>query len=345
VEKFLSLFSHFDPDKRFKLIINDENVQLPPDYVLQNAGYSTNLRECAELLFDLQTVPGRYFFELLSKFTSDEQEQEKFIEFTTSEGQQDLFDYCNRPRRNTLEVLYDFSLHTVPNIPFDYLFDLFPLIKPRSFSIANSLSYNPNRIQLLVAIVNFKSKLVDPRLGLCSNFLANMSVGEKAPIWVKKGTLKLPLDTGLPLIMVGPGTGVAPFRSIIQEELAKDTKRPLYLIFGSRNKAKDYYFGQEWVKMQENYENFKIFTAFSRDQDDKCYVQHVIRDNKELFGDIIVNQDGFIYIAGNAKQMPDQVQDAFKEAIFSLDESDKKGAEKFVKTMLEEKRLQMETWS
>ena len=54
-------------------------------------------------------------------------------------------------------------------------------------------------------------------------------------------------------------------------------KRPLYLIFGSRNKAKDYYFGQEWVKMQENYENFKIFTAFSRDQDDKCYVQHVIR--------------------------------------------------------------------
>ena len=70
-----------------------------------------------------------------------------------------------------------------------------------------------------------------------------------------------------------------------------------------------------------------------------------LQDNKELFGDIIVNQDGFIYIAGNAKQMPDQVQDAFKEAIFSLDESDRKGAEKFVKTMLEEKRLQMETWS
>ena len=70
-----------------------------------------------------------------------------------------------------------------------------------------------------------------------------------------------------------------------------------------------------------------------------------LQDNKELFGDIIVNQDGFIYIAGNAKQMPDQVQDAFKEAIFSLDESDRKGAEKFVKSMLEEKRLQMETWS
>ena len=51
----------------------------------------------------------------------------------------------------------------------------------------------------------------------------------------------------------------------------------MYLIFGCRNKAKDYYFGQEWVKMQENYENFKIFTAFSRDQDDKCYVQDVIR--------------------------------------------------------------------
>jgi len=145
--------------------------------------------------------------------------------------------------------------------------------------------------------------------------------------------------------MVGPGTGMAPFRSIIQEELAKDSKRPLYLVFGNRNKANDFYFHQEWTKIQEFHENFKIFTAFSRDQEDKYYVQHVIKDNKELFADLIVNQDGFIYIAGNAKQMPDQVQDAFKDAIFSLDESDRKGADNYLKDMIAEKRLQMETWS
>ena len=172
-------------------------------------------RECAETLLDLQAIPGRYFFELLAKFTKDDLEKEKFIEFTTTEGQQDLFDYCNRPRRNSLEVLNDFSIHTVPNIPLEYIFDIFPIIKPRSFSIANSLKAMPNKIQLLVAVVNYKSKLKEPRLGLCSNFLANCMPGQKIPIWVKKGTMKIPKDPKLPLIMIGPGTGVAPFRSVV----------------------------------------------------------------------------------------------------------------------------------
>ena len=96
------------------------------------------------------------------------------------------------------------------------------------------------------------------------------------------GTLKLPLDTKLPLIMIGPGTGVAPFRSIIQQELAQVTKRPLFLVFGSRNKAKDFYFNEEWTQMQQKYDNFKIFTAFSRDQEDKYYVQHVIKVSSQI---------------------------------------------------------------
>ena len=185
-------------------------------------------------MLDLQAIPGRYFFELLAKFSKDDLEKEKFIEFTKTEGQQELFDYCNRPKRSSLEVLFDFSLHTTPNIPLEYLFDLFPLIKPRSFSISNSLKVVPNKIQLLVAVVKYKSKLVEPRLGLCSNFLANCSPGHKIPIWIKSGTMKIPQDPKIPLIMVGPGTGVAPFRSMIQDELGSGVPRPMVLIFGCR---------------------------------------------------------------------------------------------------------------
>ena len=304
-------------------------------------------RECAEKLLDLQAIPGRYFFELLAKFTKDDLEKEKFIEFTTSEGQQDLFDYCNRPRRTSLEVLNDFSIHTVPNIPLEYLFDLFPMIKPRSFSIANSLKMVPNKIQLLVAVVKYKSKLVEPRLGLCSNFLATCSPGHQIPIWIKKGTLKLPQDPKLPLIMIGPGTGVAPFRSIIQEEISSNESKTLILIFGCRSQFKDYYFEKEWLEVKKNAKcDFKLFTAFSRDQDDKHYVQHVIEENKSYLGDLIVNHDAFVYIAGNAKQMPDQVKDALIEAIASVDEDNSKAeARSFLNDMLQQKRLQMETWS
>ena len=129
VEKFLKLMSHLNPDEKFQILQNDENVELPPKSVLTST--ITTLRECATKLLDFQAIPGRYFFELLAKFTTDDLEKEKFIEFTTAEGQQDLYEYCNKPRRTSLEVLNDFSLHTVPNIPLEYLFDLFPIIKPR----------------------------------------------------------------------------------------------------------------------------------------------------------------------------------------------------------------------
>ena len=82
-------------------------------------------------------------------------EHEKLLELSTAEGQQELYDYCNRPRRNILEVLYDFR-HTTPNIPLEYLFDLFPVVKPRAFSIASSWDKTPKKIQLLIAVVNYR---------------------------------------------------------------------------------------------------------------------------------------------------------------------------------------------
>ncbi len=150
--------------------------------------------------------------------------------------------------------------------------------------------------------------------------------------------------------MIGPGTGVAPFRSIIQDELVKPTPRKIYLIFGSRNRSKDFYFETEWQALaQKHSQNFQLFTAFSRDQEDKFYVQHVIQKHKNIFGPLILEEDAFVYIAGNSKQMPDQVKDALTEAVKHAaddnDEEDEQGLKAFVNDMISQKRLQMETWS
>ena len=75
-------------------------------------------------------------------------EHDKLLELSTAEGQQELYDYCNRPRRNILEVLYDFRF-TTPNVPLEYMFDLFPAVKPRAFSIASAHASNPNRQALM----------------------------------------------------------------------------------------------------------------------------------------------------------------------------------------------------
>lgn len=159
VETFFKLFQKIDPETLFSLQPTNALTPLPsPDLLPRPCTW----RQAVSQYFDIQSVPRRYFFELLAHFTTDELEKEKFIEFTTAEGQQDLYDYCNRPKRNILEVLHDFR-HTTPNIPPEYLFDLIPPIKPRSFSIASSQRYHGSVLELLVAVVHYKTILKTAR--------------------------------------------------------------------------------------------------------------------------------------------------------------------------------------
>ena len=100
---------------------------------------------------------------------------------------------------------------------------------------------------------------------------------DPVPVWLKKGTLALPNDPATPIIMVGPGTGVAAFRSFIHALKSEDDEQPqMVLIFGCRSETKDYYYADEWQKIS----NLKVIAAFSRQQPDgsKQYVQHVIRE-------------------------------------------------------------------
>eukprot|EP00088_Acartia_fossae_P058241 TRINITY_DN6808_c0_g1_i8.p1 TRINITY_DN6808_c0_g1~~TRINITY_DN6808_c0_g1_i8.p1 ORF type:complete len:607 (-),score=81.11 TRINITY_DN6808_c0_g1_i8:200-2020(-) len=342
VDFFFSLFPNLDKNRKFRLECRDTSFPLPHNSVLPSP---CTILEAVTSYFDIQSIPKRYFFELLAHFTTDELEKEKFLEFNTAEGQQELYEYCNRPRRNILEVLYDFR-HTTPNIPFDYLFDLIPQIKSRSFSIASSQEKHGNNLQLLVAVVRYMSNLKSPRLGLCSNWLARRNQGDKIKVWTRSGTLKFPPNEETPCILVGPGTGVAPFRSFISSVVASSSnKRQIVLFFGSRNKSADFFFADEWsADSADSADNVKVITAFSRDQEDKIYVQHRIQENKELVCDLIFDKKGWFYVAGNSKFMPTQVRDALIECLTSRLCS-REEAEKYVSTMEAKGRYQTETWS
>ena len=152
----MKLFPNVDYQRKFLLTPTRSKTLLPPEAQLPRP---CTMLQAVKTYFDIQSIPRfgllvlyiiiitldtifilmwkprtaitnnpknrRYFFELLAHFTTDEMEKEKFEEFSRADGQQDLYDYCNRPRRNILEVLHDFR-HTTPNIPVDYLFDLIP---------------------------------------------------------------------------------------------------------------------------------------------------------------------------------------------------------------------------
>ena len=345
VDEFFAVFPQFQRNRIIRLESNDpDNFPLPPSWLFRRPGET--MERFVRHVFDLQSVPKRYFFRLLAHFSSDETEREKCEEFDSAEGQQDLFDYCNRPRRSALEVLADFRF-SAPNIPFEFLFDMFGTIRPRSFSIASSNRTNPDSLELLVAAVKFKSALVKPRLGLCSNFLARLEPNRGGiPIWIKKGTFKFP-ESGS-LAMVGPGTGIAPFRAYLQDQLMTDgdgKSRRFLLFFGCRSQKSDFYFEAEWKKLEERNSAFKLISAFSRDQADKVYVQHLMLKEEFRLRKIIWEEKGGFFVAGNSKQMPDQVRDALKRVLAETAGLEGAKGEEFVLRMENDGRYQTETWS
>nr|XP_046230937.1 NADPH-dependent diflavin oxidoreductase 1 [Scatophagus argus] len=338
VQQFCQLL-RLDPEARFTLRATDSTA------VPARLPQPCTVRHLVESYLDISAVPRRSFFELLSTFATNELEREKLVEFSSAAGQEELHSYCNRPRRTALEVLTDFP-HTTAELKVDYLLDLFPEIQPRSFSIASSLQAHPHRLQILVAVVRYKTKMYKPRKGLCSTWLASLdpSQGEVyVPLWVKKGTLKFPVEKDTPVIMVGPGTGVAPFRSALQERTAEG-KTANVLFFGCRSESKDFYFRSEWEEMMK-VGHLTLFTAFSRDQEEKVYVQHRVRENAELLWDLIANKGACFYIAGNAKQMPASVCDALKEAFHQEGNVSAEDAEQMLTAMERSGRFQSETWS
>lgn len=167
-----------------------QNSQIPVPKVLQDD--ITFERLCDEY-FDLMAIPRRHTFEVLAQITDSELEREKCLEFTTAEGQDDLHTYVTRVKRNIVEVLRDFP-HATKNLTEEMLFEIMPPIKPREFSIASNYETHRDEIHILLAIVRYKTKLVKERLGLCSNYLADLQEGDRVTAWLKRGSFTFPED-------------------------------------------------------------------------------------------------------------------------------------------------------
>ncbi|XP_055323259.1 NADPH-dependent diflavin oxidoreductase 1 [Sitodiplosis mosellana] len=337
VDELFEIFKEYDFDFGPNTIIklSEIDAEMPvPDYL----NIPLPLKTIAKQLWDLNAVPRQRTFKLLALNCDDELEKEKLLEFSSSEGQDDLFTYANRPRRTILEVLRDFH-KAAAKLNLRMLFEVFQFIKMRSFSIASCPEHGT--LDLLVAVVQYKTMMATPRLGLCSNWLKQLKCGDEIQAVIKKGTFKIPTDLTTPIVMVGPGTGLAPFRSLLLQRRHQLKNRissqpfPFTLFFGCRGEKLDFHCKEDLLKMEEE-KLLKLFTAFSRDQDDKIYVQHRISEQSEWLREKIIHQNGFFLLAGNAKNMPAAVKKAFSDALNDPD---------YVQTIISSGRYQEETWA
>lgn len=241
--------------------VKEKEIKLPT--VLEP---NLTLKQIAQQYWDLSFKPKRSTIHTLAQISENDLEKEKLVEFTTAEGQEEFFNYINRPRRNILELLNDFP-YTTSKLNINLLFEILSPIKPRAFSIASSSKANTNEIHIIVAVVKYKTKLVEPRLGLCSNWLASLKHNQEIVFWHTKGTFKF--DYSKPMILVGPGTGLAPFRSLLADKAIVDKDlSSCILFFGCRYKNKDWLCKEDLNEFEKSF-GLKVFYAFSRDQENK----------------------------------------------------------------------------
>ncbi|TFK69170.1 riboflavin synthase domain-like protein [Pluteus cervinus] len=303
----------------------------------------STLRTLFTRYLDLNAVPRRNFFQYLRYFNDDELEREKLDDFISLEGADELYEYCYRVRRTVLEVLEEFrNVH----IPKEYVFDVFPFLRPRQFSISSSVQRHERQIHLCVAIVKYRTKLKIPRRGTCTSYLAVLQPGVQLRVGIRQGLLRLPEGQDRPLICVGPGTGIAPMRSLIEERISnKSSENTLY--FGCRSSSKDQHYSTEWAQFVER-DKLTYRTAFSRDGPEgtpRIYVQDLIREDSERIWDLLDSRDAWVYISGSSNKMPTAVKEALAYAVETNGNRSHAEAKEYVEEMIRSNRLFEECWS
>jgi len=183
-------------------------------------------------------------------------------------------------------------------------------LQPRLYSISSSPKAHPGEVHLTVAIVRYHSHYRD-RGGVCSTFLSDRSEGLQPKVFVHSNkAFRLPEDTSKPVIMVGPGTGIAPFRAFLEERRATEAKGGNWLFFGNPHASTDYLYEEMIKEMQGDGTLTRLDLAFSRDQKEKIYVQdRMIEQGAELWK-WLNDENGSFYVCGDASRMAKDVDAA-----------------------------------
>jgi len=264
----------------------------------------------------------------------------KFNEFAQSDKLNDLLQIANKDAlvdymwgRELIDLFLEFPQSGMSAQDFVGLLRPMP---PRLYSIASSLSAHPEEVHLTVAVVRYEGHGRE-RKGVCSSYLAER-VGQAIPCYLHPNkNFKLPEDSSTPIIMVGPGTGIAPFRSFVEERQATGATGKNWLFFGDRSEKTDYLYREEWENYQKSGVLHELDLAWSRDQAEKVYVQHKMLEKKQELWSWL--SDGAVfYVCGDASRMAKDVDQALRTIAQEEGAMNEEDAAVWVKGLQKERR-------
>jgi sulfite reductase (NADPH) flavoprotein alpha-component len=283
--------------------------------------------------------PTRRMVETLAARASDQGEKAKLDGLLAPESKELLARWLDE--REFVDLLAEFpSARLQPQELVNHMRKLMP----RLYSIASSPRVHPVEVHLTVAIVRFLTNGRD-RVGVCTTYLADrVAVGSTpTPVFVSHSHFGPPEDGSKDAIMVGPGTGIAPFRAFLQDRVATGAKGRNWVFFGDQKRATDFLYEDDWNRWQGDGSLTRFHTAFSRDQLNKIYVQDRMRENAaELWQ--WIQAGAYFYVCGDAKRMAKDVDVALHDVIAGQGGMTPTQAIEYVKLMKKEKRYQRDVY-
>lgn len=243
--------------------------------------------------------------------------------------------------RDFIDLLNDFPPEELE--PED-LYQILRKLPPREYSISSSYQSLPDEVHITVGAVRYNTHGRD-RSGVCSvQFAERIQPGDTVPIYLKRNpNFKFPKNGDTPVIMIGPGTGIAPFRAHMQEREEYGYKGNTWLFFGDQHFTTDFLYQTEWQEWLKDGVLEKMNVAFSRDTDQKVYVQHRIAEHSKEFNEWL-EKGASIYICGDEKNMAKDVHQAIRNVLVKEQNLTEEDAESYLKQMKKDKRYQRDVY-
>ncbi|MER1291974.1 assimilatory sulfite reductase (NADPH) flavoprotein subunit [Bacillus sp. C1(2022)] len=328
----LGIFPENDPelvDMLLKELKWDPNAAVAVDQ-----GENLSLKEALTSYYEI-TVLTKKFIQQAAEII----ENEKLRELAAPENADQLKAYI--AGRDLIDFVRDFG--PLAAAPQEFV-SILRKIPPRLYSIASSFAANPDEVHLTIGAVRYNAHGRD-RKGVCSVLCAErLQPGDTLPVFIQPNkNFKLPENPETPIIMVGPGTGVAPFRSFMQEREETGASGKSWMFFGDQHFVTDFLYQTEWQKWLSEGVLTKMDVAFSRDTEEKVYVQHrMLEHSKELFE--WLEEGAAFYVCGDKNNMAKDVQNALHEIIEKEGGKSREEAEAYLAEMKKQKRYQRDVY-
>ena len=242
------------------------------------------LREALMKYADLTNPPQKHSLKLLSAFATNAEEADQLLFLSSIEGREKFNQMVHNNAMSLLELMQEFP-SAKPELGA-FFGSICPRVQPRYYSISSSSAQTPHHIHVTAAVVHEKKPSGKIHKGVCTNWLSTRELGARAAIHVRTSHFKLPSDPSVPIVMVGPGTGIAPFRGFLQERAKLNASGvslgPALLFFGCRHPEMDYIYQEELEGYVNDGTLTALHVAFSRETDKKVYVQQKLLENSTL---------------------------------------------------------------